>query len=143
MKTAIIYEKTTALVMRPSLLLLPYFSFPTNQIHLFLKGPNPATRREKNCGTRMRSIAQLTHPIRSLNIILSTSAAAARKSIDVYFQLLREIVEVRRAARFMVVQDENATLLGAIRTGLAVRVVRGEDAEYVFYCLFSLLTSTE
>ena len=130
-----------------------------------------------------RAHAQYYAAITFNQIVLSTSAtdrAAARKLINIYFQLFRDVVgeresepvedvttkeklkdegkekinrkkgsqngrrkEVRGAAGFTEVQDENARLLGAILTGinraLPYAQFGGEDVECVFYYLFSLL----
>ena len=181
MKTIVIQE-TTALIMRPTLLMLPSTAAhhqPTKQIR-FSKGQKPAPKREKNV---WRAHAQYYAAITFNQIVLSTSAtdrAAARKLMDVYFQLFREVVgerepeptddvsptkeelkdkgkeqiirkkrpqkgkskELRGAAGFMEVQDENAKLLGAILTGinraLPYAQFGGEDVECVFSYLLSL-----
>lgn len=125
-----------------------------------------------------RAHAQYYAAITFNQIVLSTTPAdrtAARKLMDVYFQLFREVVgerepepaddvtpakeerddkgkvqtirkkgppkgrskEVRGAAGFMEVQDENAKLVGAVLTGinraLPYAQFGGEDVECVFY----------
>jgi ribosome biogenesis protein MAK21 len=182
MKTIVIQE-TTALIMRPTAPMLPSTApHPQPNRHIRIsKGQESAPKREKNV---WRAHAQYYAAITFNQIVLSTSAtdrAAARKLIDVYFQLFRDVVgeresepaddvtptkeelkdkgkdkinrrkeppkgrskEVRGAAGFTEVQDENAKLLGAILTGinraLPYAQFGGEDVECVFYYLFSLL----
>ena len=131
-----------------------------------------------------RAHAQYYAAITFNQIVLSTSAAdraAARKLMDIYFQLFRDVVgeresepvddvtttkeelkdkgkektnrmkvsqkgrrkEVRGAAGFTEVQDENARLLGAILTGinraLPYAQFGGEDVQCDLHYLFSLL----
>ena len=181
MKTIIIQE-TTALIMRPTVPIFPSTAShpqPNRQSRLS-KGQTSPPKREKNM---WRAHAQYYAAITFNQIVLSTSAtdrAAARKLINIYFQLFRDVVgeresepvedvttkeklkdegkekinrkkgsqngrrkEVRGAAGFTEVQDENARLLGAILTGinraLPYAQFGGEDVECVFYYLFSLL----
>ena len=181
MKTIVIQE-ITALIMRPTLLMLSSTaSHPQPNKHIrFSDGQKSAPKREKNV---WRAHAQYYAAITFNQIVLSTSATdrtAARKLMDVYFQLFREVVgerepepvddvsptkeelkdkgkeqinrkkrpqkgrskELRGAAGFMEVQDENAKLLGAILTGinraLPYAQFGGGDVEYVFSYFFLL-----
>ena len=176
---AIIIQETTALIMRP----IPPVVPPTashsqkNRPLQSSKDPKSAPQREKNV---WRAHAQYYATITFNQIVLSTSAtdrAAARRLMDVYFQLFREVVgerepelgnddatstkelkdkgkepilkkkgarkgkskEVRGAAGFAEVQDENVKLLGAILTGISRALpyaqFGGGDVECVFHCL--------
>jgi ribosome biogenesis protein MAK21 len=175
MKTTVIQE-TTALIMRPTLLMLSSTtSHPQQNTHIrFSKGPKSAPKREKNV---WRAHAQYYATITFNQIVLSTTGAdraAARKLMDVYFQLFREVVgerepeladvvtpakeelkdegkeqnnrkkkpqkgrskEVRGAAGFMEVQDENAKLLGAILTGINRALPYAQFGEEDVECVF-------
>ena len=91
---AIIIQETTALIMRPT----PPMASPagshskTKRDIQFSKDLKSAPQREKNV---WRAHAQYYAAITFNQIVLSTSAAdraAARKLMDVYFQLFREVV---------------------------------------------------
>lgn len=96
MKATIIQE-TTALIMRPNPPTAPSTAShsQTNRHIQFSKDPKSAPQREKNV---WRAHAQYYAAITFNQIVLSTSAtdrAAARKLMDVYFQLFREVVGER------------------------------------------------
>jgi ribosome biogenesis protein MAK21 len=91
---AIIIQETTALIMRPTLPSTASHA-QTNRHIQFSKDPKSAPQREKNV---WRAHAQYYAAITFNQIVLSTSAvdrAAARKLMDVYFQLFREVVGER------------------------------------------------
>jgi ribosome biogenesis protein MAK21 len=90
---AIVIQEATALIMRPT---PPMASSTVSYSHTNkLKDPKSAPQREKNV---WRAHAQYYAAITFNQIVLSTSTAdraAARKLIDVYFQLFREVVGER------------------------------------------------
>ena len=91
MKTIIIQE-TTALIMRPT---VPFL--PSTASHPQPKGQKSPPKREKNA---WRAHAQYYAAITFNQIVLSTSAAdraAARKLMDIYFQLFRDVVGERES----------------------------------------------
>ena len=104
---AIIIQETTALIMRP---VPPMPSSTashsqTNRHIRFSRDPVSAPQREKNV---WRAHAQYYAAITFNQIVLSTSTAdraAARKLMDVYFQLFREVVGEREPER----ADDDAT----------------------------------
>jgi ribosome biogenesis protein MAK21 len=96
MKTIIIQE-TTALIMRPTPPIGPSMAFHSqkNKHIRFSEDSKSTPQREKNV---WRAHAQYYAAITFNQIVLSTSAAdraAARKLMDVYFQLFREVVGER------------------------------------------------
>lgn len=104
---AIIIQETTALIMRPTPPMAPFSAshFQTNKRIQFSKDPKLAPQREKNV---WRAHAQYYAVITFNQIVLSTSAAdraAARKLMDVYFQLFREVVGEREPE----LADDDAT----------------------------------
>jgi ribosome biogenesis protein MAK21 len=106
MKATIIQE-TTALIMRPTPPMAPSTAShsQTNRRIQSSKDPKSTPQREKNV---WRAHAQYYAAITFNQIVLSTSApdrAAARKLIDVYFQLFREVVGEREPE----LADDDAT----------------------------------
>ena len=94
---AIVIQETTALIMRPTPPMVPSTAsrFQTNRHTQLSKDPKSTHQREKNV---WRAHAQYYAAITFNQTVLSTSAAdraAARKLMDVYFQLFREVVGER------------------------------------------------
>lgn len=104
---AVIIQETTALIMRPTPPMAPFAvsHSQTNRHIPSSKDPKSAPQREKNV---WRAHAQYYAAITFNQIVLSTSAtdrAAARKLMDVYFQLFREVVGEREPE----LADDDAT----------------------------------
>lgn len=115
-----IVQETTALIMRPTLRMLPCTaSHPhPNRLTRFSKVQRQHRSVKRTCGESMHSITQRSHLIRSSFPHLWKTALQGETQWT-HFHLFREVVEVRSAARFIEVQDKSAKLHDAMLTGMS------------------------